>query len=160
MWRPLKQLEHVLFRVDFVANRENQDRTRQIRNSTPQRSSSWITRAGWTTTDFLSDDMTTLTGRCSTTTSRCNWQILGLLDPEVGVRVRKYQHSRASVVSKALPGVRRVNDSKMGATSSRHVRSTALRGGSQSELTSSSSSFSGDSTSSDVSDGMAQHRRR
>ena len=73
--------------------------------------------------------------------------------PKAGSASLKYQHNRASVVSKALPGVRRVNDSKMGATSSRHVKSTARRGGSQSELTSSSSSFSGDSTSSDVSDG-------
>ena len=73
--------------------------------------------------------------------------------PKSGSASRKYQQSRASVVSNALPGVLLVNDSRMGVTSSRHVRSTALRGGSQSELHSSSSSFSGDSTSSDVSEG-------
>jgi len=73
--------------------------------------------------------------------------------PKSGSASRKYQHSRASVVSNALPGVLLVNDSRMGVTSSLQVKSTARRGGSQSELHSSSSSFSGDSTSSDVSDG-------
>ena len=73
--------------------------------------------------------------------------------PKSGSASRKYQHNLASVVSSADPGVRRVNDSRMGVTSSLHVRSTARRGGSQSPDISSSSSFSGDSTSSDVSDG-------
>ena len=73
--------------------------------------------------------------------------------PKSGSASRKYQQSRASVVSNALPGVRRVNDSKMGVTSSLQVKSTARRGGSQSELHSSSSSFSGDLTSRDVSEG-------
>ena len=73
--------------------------------------------------------------------------------PKSGSASRKYQQSRASVVSSAEPGVRRVKDSRIGVTSSRHVRSTALRGGSQSPDISSSSSFSGDSTSRDVSDG-------
>ena len=73
--------------------------------------------------------------------------------PKSGSASRKYQHNLASVVSNAEPGVRRVKDSSIGVTSSRQVKSTALRGGSQSLLTSSSSSFSGDSTSSEVSDG-------
>ena len=73
--------------------------------------------------------------------------------PKSGSASLKYQQSRASVVSNAEPGVRLVNDSKMGVTSSLQVKSTALLGGSQSPLISSSSSFSGDSTSKDVSDG-------
>ena len=73
--------------------------------------------------------------------------------PKSGSASRKYQHNLASVVSSADPGVRRVNDSRIGVTSSRHVRSTARRGGSQSPDISSSSSFSGDSISRDVSEG-------